>query len=90
MGVVIARVRVCVPMGEVPEEQPGTVGANAASTVISLLFAGILVWGGIGWLLDWWLGTSFFLPTGILVGSAAAIYLVIRRASRMTSDQELN
>lgn len=39
--------------------------------------SGIVVWGGIGWLLDWWLGTGAFLPIGVLLGAVAGIYLVV-------------
>ncbi len=75
-------------MGDTTEERPGTSGANQAWTVVSLLIGGIVAWGGIGWLLDWWLGTEFFLPGGILLGGALSLYLVIRRFGRMTSDQD--
>ncbi|MGY1720839.1 MULTISPECIES: AtpZ/AtpI family protein [unclassified Blastococcus] len=34
------------------------------------------VWGGVGWVLDRWLETRFFLPVGILLGVAVAIYVV--------------
>jgi hypothetical protein len=37
------------------------------------------VWGGLGWLLDRWLGILFFAPAGILLGTALAIYLVVAR-----------
>nr|WP_202897380.1 hypothetical protein [Actinopolymorpha pittospori] len=36
-------------------------------------------YGGIGWLLDRHLGTSFLLPVGILVGLTLALYLVFKR-----------
>ena len=35
------------------------------------------VWGGAGWLLDRWLDTKVFVPVGILLGMAVAIYLVV-------------
>ncbi len=35
------------------------------------------VWGGAGWLLDRWLDTRVFVPVGILLGMAVAIYLVV-------------
>lgn len=60
----------------VPE---GTAGANVAWSIVSLLLSGILVWGGIGWFLDRQAGTSLFLPLGILLGAAGAMFLVIRR-----------
>jgi ATP synthase protein I len=51
--------------------------AEVAWSVTSYLFAGMLVWGGAGWLLDRWRGTGpVFLPIGVLVGVAAALYLV--------------
>lgn len=57
----------------------GTDGANVAWSIVSLLLSGILVWGGIGWFIDRQFGTSLFLPFGILLGAAGAMYLVIRR-----------
>ena len=47
-----------------------------AWTIISYLLGGPIVWGGIGWALDAWLGTGFFLPVGLLMGMAAALYIV--------------
>jgi F0F1-type ATP synthase assembly protein I len=46
---------------------------------MGLLVAGVIAWGGIGWLVDRLLGTSAFLPIGIVVGAAGAFYLVYRR-----------
>lgn len=52
-------------------------GAAAGGAVLGTLIAGIAVWGGIGALLDWWLGIRVFLPVGVLVGAAAGVYLVV-------------
>ena len=41
------------------------------------MLSGIIVWGGIGWLLDRWLETRFFILVGVILGLAAAIYLVV-------------
>lgn len=44
--------------------------------MISYLLSGILLYGGIGWLLDRWLGfTSLFLPIGVVLGVIAGGYL---------------
>lgn len=51
--------------------------AAAGWAVLGTLIAGIAVWGGIGRLLDWLLGTSAFLPIGVIVGAASAIYLIV-------------
>jgi Putative F0F1-ATPase subunit Ca2+/Mg2+ transporter len=44
--------------------------------VVSYLISGPVMFGGIGWVLDRWLGTGFFVPAGILAGMAVSLYLV--------------
>ena len=54
-----------------------------AWSVIGTLFAGILVWGGIGFLLDRWLDLRWlFLPIGMVIGVSASIYMVYLRYGR--------
>ena len=63
-------------------QQPGKPdrgGADMVWSIIGTLVAGVLAWGGIGWLLDRWLGTEFLVAIGILVGAAGAFYLIVRR-----------
>jgi ATP synthase protein I len=51
-------------------------GANQAWDVIGLLLAGILVCGGLGWLLDRWLHLEdLFRPIGMILGLGIAIWL---------------
>ena len=61
-----------------PPEQPG---GEAAWIATSSLISGIGVWGLIGGLVDWWLGIPKHLGllVGMLVGAAAAIYLIVKR-----------
>ncbi len=42
------------------------------------LVGGAAFYGGLGWLLDRWLNTSFLLPLGALFGIALAMYLVFK------------
>lgn len=44
--------------------------------VTAYLISGPVVYAGIGWLLDSWLGTSFLLPVGLLAGMAMSLYIV--------------
>jgi ATP synthase protein I len=56
---------------------------NAAWNIVSYLLSGMLVWGGVGWLLDRWTGRDvFFFPIGVVVGVVAALYLVHVRYDR--------
>lgn len=49
---------------------------------MSTVIAGILVWGGAGFGLDRLLGTDWLVVPGMLVGVAAAVYLVYVRYGR--------
>ena len=61
----------------------GWSGMGTAWSVIGTLAAGILVWGGVGFLLDRWLDLRWlFLPIGMVVGVGAAIYMVYLRYGR--------
>lgn len=53
-----------------------------AWNVLSFLLAGFLLYGGIGWGLDTVFGTRWLLPVGLLVGGAAAAYLIYVRYCR--------
>ncbi len=59
-------------------------GANQAWDVIGLLLAGIIVWGGVGWLLDRWFGFhDLFRPLGMVLGVGIAIWLIYLRHGRV-------
>ncbi len=45
--------------------------------ITGTLLSGIVVWGGVGLLLDRWWGTRFVALIGVLLGLTAAIYLVV-------------
>lgn len=52
-------------------------GANEAWDVIGLLLSGILVCGGLGWLLDRWFDFHYlFLPVGMVLGVGISIWLI--------------
>ena len=62
-----------------PRNDPPGRGSEMVWSIIGTLIAGVLAWGGIGWLLDRWLGTTFLVAVGIVVGMAGAFYLIIKR-----------
>lgn len=55
---------------------------NALWSIVGYLLSGLLIWGGIGWGLDQWLGTSYLVLVGMLLGAGASIYLVWLRFGR--------
>jgi F0F1-type ATP synthase assembly protein I len=55
---------------------------HAAWNAVSLIMAGVLFWGGLGWLVARWLDNQIFLAGGLLLGMGAALYLVWVRYGR--------
>jgi ATP synthase protein I len=47
-----------------------------AWNAFALIASGVTVWGGVGWLVSEWLDNRIYLMIGIIVGAAAALYLV--------------
>jgi ATP synthase protein I len=62
-------------------------GYGTAYAIIGTLLAGMLVWGGVGFLVDRALGTEpLLLAIGLVVGMAGGIYLVYVRYGREHRD----
>lgn len=55
---------------------------GAAWSIVGYLLSGLLFWGGVGWAMDHWLKTHFFLLGGLLLGVSASIYLIWLRIGR--------
>ena len=62
------------------DDDPPPVDSGPGMVAVSYLIGGMLVWGGIGWLVDHWLGTKgIAFGIGAVVGGAAGVYLIARR-----------
>ena len=62
--------------------EPPPVREVDAWAVLSYLLSGVILYGGIGWLLDAWLGTHGLVGVGIVLGAAGGIWLVWLRYSK--------
>jgi F0F1-type ATP synthase assembly protein I len=61
---------------------------DQASIMTVELMSAVLVWGGVGWLLDRWLDTGpWLMGIGVMTGFAAGLYLVWLRSSDRTHDR---
>ncbi|CAN5701276.1 hypothetical protein BH24ACT13_BH24ACT13_00030 [soil metagenome] len=65
-----------------PSHPAGRNGSADAWSAFSLIPAGVLVWGVVGWLLDTWLETRGLVVVGLLVGAVGGSYLVWLRYGR--------
>jgi F0F1-type ATP synthase assembly protein I len=63
-------------------------GLEHANTVGVEMVTAVLLWAGLGWLVDRWLGTDpWFLAIGAIVGNVAGIYLIWLHAQRMDRQE---
>jgi ATP synthase protein I len=61
-------------------DSPNPPDTGMGMTALTYLLAGMLVWGGIGWLVDHWVGTrGIFAGIGAVVGAGSGVYLIVRR-----------
>lgn len=54
-------------------------GSDDGMAVISYILSGLLLYGGLGWLADRWLETTWLLPVGLILGLLASMYLIFKR-----------
>jgi len=50
--------------------------SNSAWMAVAYLISGPLIYGGLGALLDHWLGTTWLVGAGIVGGMALSLYLI--------------
>jgi ATP synthase protein I len=64
---------------------PSKPGGNEADgwAIVSYLIAGMLVYGGLGWLISRWTGLpAVLLPAGMVAGLVIALVMVVLRYGR--------
>ena len=52
------------------------------------LVSGVAVYGFLGWLADRWLGTSFLVVVGILLGAGFGLYMTFARFNRPPEPEQ--
>ncbi len=66
------------------DQEANRKGGIAYAAAINL-FVSVIGLCGVGWLLDWWLGTApWLLVVGIILGAAAGFYNFVRLTSKLS------
>jgi ATP synthase protein I len=55
---------------------------NAGWTIFGYLLAGMLFYGGVGWLISQWTHLPIIFPVGMIVGLLLAIMLIVYKYGR--------
>ena len=53
--------------------------SDSGLRIVAEMLAGMLLYGGLGWLGDRYWGINVLLPMGLLLGFGLSVYLVIKR-----------
>lgn len=68
--------------GETSRDPHRRKGEADAWNAFSYVLSGMLVWGGVGWLVSRWLGSPAWVGLGLMVGTGAGLALVWLRYGR--------
>jgi ATP synthase protein I len=63
------------PLAGPPRERDGW-------QILSYLLGGMILYGGIGWLVGHWTGITILFPLGMILGIGLSIALIIFRVTR--------
>ena len=66
--------------GSAPEHQPSN--ASDGWRIFSYMIAGMIFYGGLGWLIGHWTGISLLFPVGMIFGIVLSVVGVIVRFTR--------
>jgi F0F1-type ATP synthase assembly protein I len=70
------------PPPATPDDRPKGDPWHAFGYIVS----GVGVYGVLGWLADRWLGTTYLVAIGILVGAGFGIYMTFARFNKVLPD----
>jgi ATP synthase protein I len=70
--------------GDEPPDRLRRAGEADAWNALSLILSGMLLWGGVGWLVSRWLDNRLPLAFGLVLGTGAGTALVWLRYGRQT------
>lgn len=71
-----------------PKARPPSPGADEGWAVLGSLIAGLVLFAGLGAVLDQWWDTRVMAPVGAVIGMALGIYAVVmRHAARVATDR---
>lgn len=75
------------PNADFPSSDDGRQTSDMAWRSVSTLMAGMLLYGGLGWLIGKFFGhQEAFMAAGVLLGIFLALYLTYARVSMMNRD----
>lgn len=73
-----------------PRAKPPSPGADEGWAVLGSLISGLILFGGLGLILDHWWGIRVMAPVGAILGMALGIYAVVMRHGHRVGTDEVS
>ena len=65
-----------------PEQEPRMPRQSDGWQILSYMLGGMLLYGGLGWLVGRWTGIALLFPLGMILGIGLSVALIIFRFTR--------
>jgi ATP synthase protein I len=65
-----------------PGQEPPPLQERDGWRILSYLFGGMILYGGIGWLISHWTGIAVIFPVGMILGIGLSVAMIIFRFTR--------
>ena len=73
-----------------PRAKAPSPGADEGWAVLGSLISGLILFGGLGWVLDHWWDMRVMAPVGAVLGMALGIYAVVMRHGHRVGTDEVS
>ena len=70
--------------GQAPEQAPEQRPARESDgwQILSYMLGGMILYGGVGWLVSHWTGIAILFPVGMILGIGLSVAMIIFRFTR--------
>jgi len=65
-----------------PEQPSRPVSESDGWRILSYMLGGMILYGGIGWLISHWTGIAILFPLGMILGVGLSVAMIIFRFTR--------
>jgi ATP synthase protein I len=63
-------------------QQPGAPRESDGWQILSYMLGGMILYGGVGWLVGRWTGIALLFPLGMILGIGLSVAMIIFRFTR--------
>jgi ATP synthase protein I len=70
------------PGSSTPDQEPSQPRESDGWRILSYMLGGMILYGGLGWLVSRWTGIAVLFPLGMILGIGLSVAMIIFRMTR--------